>query len=213
MSDASVILVDDHNLVRAGLRALLDSIGGVRVVAEAADGAAALELVRREPPDAVVTDITMKGMGGLELAAILQREYPQVRVVILSMHAEEDYVQQALAAGVSGYLLKDAAMLELELALRAALRGETYLSPAVSRQVVNGYVQANAASPEVLTPRQREILILIAEGVAAKEIAYRLDISAKTVEAHRSQMMDRLDIHDIAGLVKFAIRTGLVKLK
>lgn len=212
MSEARVILVDDHVIVRAGLRALLDKLEGIRVVAEATDGATALELVRREPPEIVITDISMKQMDGVQLAASLKREFPQVRVIVLSMHAGADYVQQALGSGVSAYLLKDSAMVELELAVRAVLRGESYLSPAVSRQVMDGYVEATAPHAE-LTERQREILKLIAEGSSAKEIAFQLGISPKTVEAHRAQIMERLQISDIPGLVMYALRTGLIRLK
>lgn len=212
MSEARVLLVDDHVMVRAGLRALLDRLEGIRVVAEAIDGATAIELVRREPPELVITDISMKRMDGVQLATSLKREFPQVRVIVLSMHAGADYVQQALASGVSAYLLKDSAMVELELAVRAVLRGESYLSPAVSRQVVDGYVEATASHSN-LTGRQREILKLIAEGSSAKEVAFQLGISPKTVEAHRAQIMERLQISDVPGLVMYALRTGLIQLK
>lgn len=212
MSEARVLLVDDHEIVRGGLRALLDRLEGIRVVAEAIDGATALELVRREPPDLVITDISMKRMDGVQLAISLKREFPQVRVIVLSMHAGADYVHQALASGVSAYLLKDSAMVELELAVRAVLRGDSYLSPAVSRQVVEGYVEATASQSN-LTARQREILKLIAEGSSAKEVAFQLGISPKTVEAHRAQIMERLQISDVPGLVMYALRTGLIQLK
>jgi len=212
LSEARVILVDDHVIVRAGLRALIERLEGIRVVAEATDGATALEFVRREPPELVITDISMKHMDGVQLAASLKREFPQVRVIVLSMHAGAEYVQQALGSGVSAYLLKDSAMVELELAVRAVLRGESYLSPAVSRQVMDGYVEATASQAD-LTERQREILKLIAEGRSAKEIAFQLGISPKTVEAHRAQIMERLQISDVAGLVMYALRTGLIQLK
>ncbi len=213
MSAARVLLVDDHALVRAGLRALLDAMPGIRVVGEAGDGAAALDLVRVDPPDIVVADIEMEGFNGLDLARRLQVEFPAVRVAILSMHSDAQYVQDALRAGAAAYLIKDSAPLELELALGALLRGETYLSPRVTRQVVDGYVQADVnATPDVLTARQREILKLIAEGLSAKEIAYQLDVSVKTIEAHRAQIMERLKIGDIAGLVKYALRSGLIRL-
>jgi DNA-binding NarL/FixJ family response regulator len=208
-----VLLVDDHNLVRAGLRALLDGMPGVDVIAEAHDGARALELIRLDTPDIVLADIEMKGMDGLELAARVRTEFPSVRVAILSMHAGEDYVQQALRSGAAAYLLKDAAPLELESALGALMRGETYLSPLVTKQVVSGYVQASMPATEVLTARQREILKRLAEGHSAKEIAFQLDVSVKTVEAHRAQIMQRLNISDVAGLVKYAIRSGLTKLE
>jgi DNA-binding NarL/FixJ family response regulator len=208
-----VLLVDDHNLVRAGLRALLESVSGVEVIAEAGDGASALELVRQDAPDIVLADIEMGGLNGLDLAARIRDEFPAVRVAILSMHASEEYVQQALRAGAAAYLLKDAAPLELEAALQALMRGETFLSPRVTRQVITGYVQAGTPPAEVLTARQREILKRIADGQSAKEIAFELEVSVKTIEAHRAQIMERLKIGDIAGLVKYAIRTGLTKLE
>ncbi len=213
MTAVRVLLVDDHNLVRAGLRALLDGMPGVDVIAEAHDGVRALELIRLDAPDIVLADIEMKGMDGLELAARVRTEFPSVRVAILSMHAGEDYVQQALRAGAAAYLLKDAAPLELESALGALMRGETYLSPRVTKQVISGFVQASMPATEALTARQREILKKLAEGHSAKEIAFQLEVSVKTVEAHRAQIMQRLNISDVAGLVKYAIRSGLTKLE
>jgi len=183
-------------------------------VAEAADGRDALASIRACHPDIVLMDISMTGLNGLEATARVVREFPQVRVIILSAHSSEEYVCQALRAGAAGYLLKDAAIAELELALRAVARGETYLSPAISKHVISDYVRrvgGEAGSLDLLTPRQREILQLIAEGKTTKEIAGLLHLSVKTVETHRTQLMDRLDIHDIAGLVRFAIRVGLIK--
>jgi DNA-binding NarL/FixJ family response regulator len=157
-------------------------------------------------------DIAMKGMTGLEAAALMRAQQPSVRVVILSMHAGEEYVLQALRAGAVGYLLKDAATGELELALRSVVRGESWFSPAVSRQVVEGYVQrvGGEAVSDVLTARQREVLKLVARGKSTKEIAFDLSLSVKTVETHRAQIMERLGIRDVAGLVRYALRTGLV---
>ena len=155
----------------------------------------------------------MPGLNGLEAAARMARSWPRIRVLILSMHQGEEYVRQALRSGAAGYLLKDAAPLELELALKAVLAGETYLSPAVSKGVVNDYVQRlrdDDVTGSGLTPRQTEVLQLIAEGHSSKEIARRLDLSVKTVETHRSQLMKQLDIHEVAGLVRYAIRMGLV---
>jgi DNA-binding NarL/FixJ family response regulator len=155
----------------------------------------------------------MKTLNGLEATAQITREFPRARVIILSMHAAEDYVQQALKAGAAGYLLKDAAVPELEAAITAVMRGEVYLSPQISRLVVQSYMQhagAVAGPLGMLTPRQREILQLIAEGHSTKDIGLRLDLSVKTVETHRAQIMERLGIHDLAGLVRFAIRVGLV---
>jgi len=209
-----VLLAEDHTLVRAGIRALLESLESVEVVGEAADGREALRLAQTLSPDILLMDITMKEMNGLEAAARLTKERSPTRVVILSMHADPLYVRQALHAGVAGYLLKGSDLAELELALKAVARGDTYLSPSVSKDLVGGFLngKAPAANPlEELTPRQRETLQLIAEGKTTKEIASRLNVSIKTVETHRAQLMDRLDIHDVAGLVKLAIRVGLVQ--
>ena len=213
MKPIRIVLADDHALVRAGIRTLCESLDGVTVVAEAADGNQVLEMVKAHQPDLVLMDIAMKTLNGLEATAQMTREFPRARVIILSMHAAEDYVQQALKAGAAGYLLKDAAVPELETAITAVLRGEVYLSPQISRLVVQSYMR-HAGAVEgplgVLTPRQREILQLIAEGHSTKDIGFRLDLSVKTVDTHRAQTMERLDIHDIAGLVRFAIRVGLV---
>lgn len=216
----NVLLADDHTLVRAGIRVLLQGLPGVAVVAEAGDGHEALQLIQRHRPDIVLMDIAMGGLNGLEVAARVKREFPGVQVIMLSMHGTEEYVIRALQAGATGYLLKDAAAAELELALKAVAGGEMYLSPAVSKHLVS-YMRriqdggADAPDGKVrpapeLTPRQREILQLIAEGKTTRDIATLLHLSAKTVETHRTQLMDRLDIHDIAGLVRYAIRTGLV---
>ncbi|MBV8884557.1 MAG: response regulator transcription factor [Chroococcidiopsidaceae cyanobacterium CP_BM_RX_35] len=208
-----VLLADNHTLVRAGLRALLQTIEGIQVVAEAGDGREALHLIEVHQPDLVLMDIAMPEMNGLEATARVVKEYPHVRVIILSMHANEEYVLQALRSGAAGYVLKDAGLGELELALRASVQGETYLSPAVSKHVIADYVRRvgeESNSLDQLTSRQREILQLIVEGRTTKEIADSLYISVKTVETHRMQLMKRLDIHDIAGLVRYAMRAGLV---
>jgi DNA-binding NarL/FixJ family response regulator len=214
MPPIRVILADDHTLVRAGLRALLQNIAGVEVVGEAADGREALALIKARQPDIVLMDISMAGLNGLEATARTVRDFPKVRVLILSAHANEEYVCQSLRCGASGYLLKDGDPAELELALKAVARGEAYLSPRVSRHVVATYIQrvgGEAGPLEMLTARQREILQLIAEGHTTRAIAAKLHISGKTVETHRAQLMDRLDIHEVAGLVRYALRVGLVK--
>lgn len=213
MGTIRVLLADDHRLVRAGLRVLLQSIEGVQVVAEAGNGYEALQLAEQHQPDIVIMDIGMDGLNGLEAAARLAKFSPSPRVIILSMHATEEYVRRSLQAGAVGYLLKGADPAELEFALQAVMRGETYLTPAVSKQVVQDYLQGTGVKSDPLrelTPRQREVLQLIAEGNSTKEIAYKLSLSIKTVETHRSELMNRLDIHDVAGLVRYAIRTGLV---
>jgi DNA-binding NarL/FixJ family response regulator len=214
MQPIRVLIADDHALVRAGIRALLQSIAGFEVVGEAADGRDALSLIKAQHPDLVLMDTSMPGLNGVEAAARVTKDFPKVRVLMLSAHADEEYVRQALRAGAAGYLLKDAGTAELELAIRAVARGETYLSPSVSKHVIADYLRragTEFGSLELLTARQREVLQLIAEGYTTKEIARTLHISDKTVETHRMQLMDRLDIHDVAGLVRYAIRVGLVK--
>lgn len=208
-----VVLADDHVLVRAGLRKLLELIPDLVVVGEADDGLALIALVSQLQPDLVLMDIAMPGLNGLEATARVKKNWPQVRVIILSMHQSEGYVQQALRHGAAGYLLKDAAPLELDVALRAVMRGETYLSPAVSQGVMSDYVvRLRSDQPPValLTPRQREVLTLIAQGKSSKDIARHLDLSVKTIDTHRSQLMKQLDIHEVAGLVRFAMREGLI---
>ena len=208
-----VLLADDHALLRKGIRAVLASLPGVEVVAETADGREALALIERLQPDDAVLDVTMPGLNGLEVAGRTASVAPRTKVLILSMHAGEAYVAQALRAGVAGDLLKDAADDELPMAVKAIARGDVYLTPKISRQVVERYVKSASAEPDPLaglTTRQREILQLVAEGKSSKEIAALLDLSVKTVESHRGQIMDRLGVHDLPGLVRFAIRVGLV---
>ena len=213
MTPIRVLLADDHTLVRAGIRGLLQGLADVDVVGEAGDGQEALRLAESLRPDVVLLDVGMPGLNGLEVAGRIGALDASIRVVILSMHSSEEYVLRALRAGCAGYLLKASAVSELEVAVRAVTRGETYLSPAVSKRVVDDYVSrtGGAADPlDALTPRQREVLQLAAEGLSSKEIAQRLGLSFKTVEAHRAQLMQRLGLHDLAGLVRFAVRVGLV---
>jgi DNA-binding NarL/FixJ family response regulator len=212
MTPLRILLADDHTLVRAGIRALLAQLPGVEVVGEAGDGREALALVKAHRPDVLLMDIAMAGMSGLEAAAQVKKECPGVKVIMLSMHANEEYVMRALLVGATGYLLKDAASVELDLALKAAVAGQTYLSPAISRQVIVNYVTriGGVVPRDPLTPRQREVLQLVAEGKSTKEIAFALQISVKTVDTHRAQIMERLDIHDVPGLVKYAMRSGLI---
>jgi len=208
-----VLLVDDHALVRSGIRALLDAMPGVTVVGEKGSAEDALALVQQAPPDIVITDIAMKGMNGLALAERLKEVAPATRVIILSMHEDVEYVQRALKAGAVGYLLKDAATEELGFALRAVMQGGSYLSPTVSRKVMEGFAKQMEAAPsalDALTERQREVLRRIAQGESTKETAYELKLSVKTIEAHRAQIMERLGIRDLAGLVRFAVRIGLI---
>jgi DNA-binding NarL/FixJ family response regulator len=220
MSPIRLILVDDHLLVRAGVRLLLENLPDFQIIAEADNGLDALKLIGEHLPDIVLLDIALPGLNGLDVTERVKKEFPTVRVLLLSMHNSEEYVLRAMRLGASGYLLKDTGPSELELALRAVARGESYLSPAISRHVIDGYVQRTSQaipnnslkipSAGQLSPRQQEILKMIADGRTTKEIAQQLGIKVKTVDTHRASLMKELDIHDIAGLVRYAIRIGLV---
>jgi DNA-binding NarL/FixJ family response regulator len=208
----SVLLADDSALVRAGIRALLEKMPDIKVVAEAADGCEALELIARHLPQVVLMDISMPRLNGLEALGRVSKDFPEVRVAVLSMHTGEQFVLQALRAGAAGYVIKNSSPEELGIAVRAVAQGEAYLSPAVAKFVTSDYLKRlgeNASPLDALTARQREVLQLIAEGRSSKEIAKMLGVSLNTVESHRTQLMKALDIHDVAGLVRFAIRTGL----
>jgi DNA-binding NarL/FixJ family response regulator len=207
-----VILADDHTLVRAGIRALLEKLPAVKVIGEASDGREVLNLVKAQPPEVVLMDIAMPGLNGLEAAERMVRDFPGVRVIILTMHDNEEYVRRALKAGVSGYLLKKSATAELETALHQVLRGEIYLSREIRlHKTFSLHGITGRKSPlEQLTGRQREILQLIAEGQNTKSIGDILKVSPKTVEYHRMKLMTGLNVHDIPGLVRFALRVGLI---
>jgi len=208
-----VFLIEDHNLVRAGIKSLLENLQGIEVAGEAGNGRDALRMMRVEAPDIVLTDIAMAGLNGMETTSRITKDFPNVRVIVLSMYANEEYVMQALRAGSAGYLVKEAATSELELAIRAVARGDTYLSPAVSGKVIDktlGRAVPQSSPLDRLTPRQREILQLIAEGRSTKQIADTLTLSVKTVETHRAQLMSRLEIFDVPGLVRYAIRVGMI---
>ena len=213
MTKVRVLLADDHTLVRAGIRSLLETIQDVEVVCECGDGREALELLAKHRPDIALLDIGMPGMNGIEIARQAGRASPKTKIVILSMHDDRTHVSQAMRAGVAGYLLKGAAVTELPLAIKSVMSGETYLTPKVSRHVVAGFLSDEMKGGdrlEDLPQRQREILQLIVEGRSTKEIAGILDVSVKTVETHRARLMERLDIHDVPGLVRFAMRSGIV---
>jgi DNA-binding NarL/FixJ family response regulator len=215
MTGIRIVVADDHVLIRAGITHLLRSLDGVEVVGEAGDGLETLAVVERTKPDIVLLDIGMPGLNGLDVAARLATLDAPVATIILSMHESEEYVVRALQAGCSGYLLKGAAVSELEVAVRAVARGESYLSPAVSKRVVADYVNRTGGgdgSPlESLTPRQREILRLVAEGHTSRDIAEALKLSVKTVETHRAHIMERLGVREVTGLVRFAVKVGLVE--
>lgn len=210
-----VLLADDHALVRSGLRALLAGFKGVEVVAEAGSGKEALELVEEHRPHVVIMDIAMPELNGLDATERIKKRFSDVQVLLLSMYADDEYIAEAIRVGASGYVLKDAGDQELEMGLRAVAGGESYLSPPVARKVMSGISTASDEGPEgpnSLTPRQREVLQLIAEGHSTKSIARRLDLSVKTVENHRASLMERLGIHNVAGLVRHAIRMGLIRV-
>lgn len=219
MKPLRVLLADDHTLMRAGLRKLVEGIQGFQVIAEASDGRETVRLAREWEPDIVLLDISMPGLNGLDATALIVKAVPATRVVVLSMHTTEGYVLAALRAGAVGYVVKDAAVDELERALRAVGNGQGWLSPVVSRHLFDDYLRlaasredaaSSAVGNELLTPRQREILQLVAEGCTTRDISERLCVSLRTVETHRAQLMERLNIHDVAGLTRFAIRSGLV---
>ena len=211
MNPTRVLLADDHALVRAGIRALLSTIGGVEVIAEAGNGREALQLIRDLQPDIALLDITMPDLSGLEVLEESKKQFPNLRVIILTVHDAGEYAMQALRAGAAGFLPKSAAANELQLAIEIVSRGETYVSGEVSKRTLLEYSKGHPLAR--LTPRQREILTLITEGLSTKNIGRRLNISVKTVESHRAQLMERLDIHDVAGLVRYAIKMGLVKVE
>jgi DNA-binding NarL/FixJ family response regulator len=209
-----VLLADDHTLVRAGIRALLEKLPGIEVAGEASDGREVIDLIQTHQPDMVLMDISMPGLNGLQTLARITRDFPQVRVIILSMHPNDEYVLQALKSGAAGYLLKRAAIAEVAAALKSVIGGEIYLSREISSRFLKKFPLqqiARSTSPlEQLTSRQREILQLLAEGQTTKAIASILKLSDKTVEYHRAKLMAVLKIFDIPGLVRFAMRTGLI---
>ncbi|MFJ2711469.1 MULTISPECIES: response regulator [unclassified Pseudomonas] len=214
----NLLLVDDHSLIRAGVRALVLDIPGYAVIGEANDGSQLLEMVEQLSPDIVLLDISMKETGGLEALQRLKRVRPQSKVLILSMHTDPALIMQALESGAHGYLLKDTTATELEHALEALRNNERYLSPAIAHTVINqALIRTQKNQPEVadshnLTARQLEILRLIVRGKSTREIANGLGLSIKTVETHRSQIMKRLQIYDVAGLVLFAVREQIISL-
>jgi len=212
MNPIRVLLADDHDLFRAGIRSLLEPLEEVVVIGEAGNGRDALRLIELDPPDVVLMDILMPDLNGLDAAAYISARSPQVRVLILSMNATEEYVLQALRVGAAGYLLKSVSPNELALALQTVSRGETFLSSKIAKSVhdYECHVGNQGKSRERLTLRQREVLQLLSEGNRTKEIARKLGLSVKTIEMHRTQLMSSLNIHDIAGLVRYAIRVGLI---
>ena len=209
------LIADDHALVRAGIRALVEKINGVTVVAEAGRGNEVIELVTELKPDLVLLDITMPDGSGFDVLHHLAKTFSGIRVIVLTVHEAGEYAIRALREGAAGFLPKSAASAELEQAITAVMKGETYISPETSRKTILEYGKGITKRDQLanLSPRQREVLRLIAEGRTTKQIAQTLEISVKTVETHRSQLMERLDIHDVAGLVRYAIIVGLINVE
>jgi DNA-binding NarL/FixJ family response regulator len=215
MNSIRVLIADDHALVRAGIRALVEKIDGVVVVGEAGKGSEALELVRQLRPELILLDITMPDGGGFEVLAQVTKKYPDIRVIVLTVHEAGEYALRALREGAAGFLPKSAASTELEQAIQTVVRGEVYISPETSQKAVLEVGRGSTKKDllATLSPRQREVLRLIAEGRTTKQIAQLLEISVKTVETHRAQLMERLGIHDVAGLVRYAIIVGLIEVE
>jgi len=209
-----VVIADDHQLVRAGIASLLKDIPGIEVVGEASDGQQAVTLASELRPDVLFLDVAMPGMSGLEALAVINETEPAVRVVILSMHDSEEHVLRALKLGAVGFMLKDAAPEELAQAIKAVNKGNTWLSAAVSKTVIASYLERNGSVEvqSLLTVRQNQVLKMIAEGCSTKEVGFSLNLSVKTIETYRTQIMDKLDIHDLPGLVRYAIRQGIIAL-
>ena len=216
MDKTRVLLAEDHTIVRKGLRSLLDKETGIEVVGEAEDGREAIVKAEELHPDVVVMDIAMPGLNGLEATRQIKKRFPDMKILILTMHANEEYILQSLKAGASGYLVKKAAPAELISAINAVHKGNSFLSPSISRTVIDEYIRRSKEISEgeegfeQLTVREREVLQLIAEGRKTREIAELLYISIKTVETHRAHIMNKLDIHSTAELTRYAIRKGII---
>jgi DNA-binding NarL/FixJ family response regulator len=212
-----IILADDHKITRQGLHSLIDENEDMEVIAEAQNGREAVELAREMNPDVVIIDVSMPDLNGVEATRQIVQENPKIRVIALSMHSDTLFVSEMLKSGACGYLLKDCAFQELKQAIRSVIEGKAYLSPSISGVVVEDYLhrlsKAETFISEILTDREREVLQLIAEGQSTKQIALKLHISAKTVETHRRQIMNKLDLHTVAELTKYAIRKGLTALE
>lgn len=212
-----VLLAEDHTLVRAGIRTMLEATGELQVVGEAGDGRVALELAAKLKPDLVIMDVSMPNMNGIEAARQIMNQRLGIKVIMLSMHADDQYVLESLRAGAAGFILKDAAFDELKKAIASVLAGNTYLSPPLAEKVMTSYARharGESAPSDLskLSTREREILQLIGEGNSSAEIAKTLHISVRTVETHRANIMEKLDIRSVAGLTKFAIKNGLCSL-
>ncbi len=218
MSKIKVLLVDDHTIVRQGIKALLDTQEDIEVIGEAEDGREAIEKAKQMVPDVIVIDVTMPNLNGIEATHQIKKINPEIKVLVLTVHDNEEYIYRILQAGASGYLLKESAVSDLVSAINAVEKGDIFLSPSISKVVVKDYIRHTEAgtgdfdSLNILTNREREVLQLIAEGHTNREIAKILKLSIRTVDVHRSHITKKLHIHDITGLVKYSIRKGLIKV-
>ena len=211
-----IVLAEDHTILREGLRALLTADPNFEITGEAADGRAAVRLVEKQIPDLILMDLSMPRMTGMDAIREIKKRYPQTKIIALTVHKTEEYLRTTLQAGADGYVLKDATHEELMMAVESVLKGKTYLSPGVSRRVIEGYLEGKESQMPpstlgLLSQREREVLKLIAEGYKNKEIATDLCISLKTVEKHRANLMKKLDLHNAAALTAYAIEQGLVE--
>lgn len=214
MDPVRVLIADDQSLVRAGICELLKTLPGVAVVGQASDGQEALRLIETHQPDIVLMDMTMPMMDGLEATVLAKRRFPRVKVIILSEHSSEEFVFRALRSGAEGFVLKNDSVGELYTAIESVARGGEHLSPRVTKRVIVGYLDGQESGDELvklLTPRQREVLQLIAEGRSTKEIAKDLGVSVNTVKTHRLKLMEKLGVHEITGVVRYAVRVGVIK--
>lgn len=211
-----VLVADDHAIMRDGIRALINEEEDIDVIAEAEDGRMAVELTEKYQPDVVIMDIAMPLLNGLEAARQIKRDHPDVHILVLTMYDHDEYVHQVLATGASGYVLKRAAAGELVSAIRAVAHGDAVLSPAITRMVIDDYLKSEKSpideDTDRLTPREREILQLIAEGHTSREIARMLNLAVKTVQAHRTSLMQKLDLHDRGELIKYAIQKKIIEI-
>jgi DNA-binding NarL/FixJ family response regulator len=213
MSAIRIFIADDHKIIRDGLKALINKESGMEVIAEAENGRETVRLVQKLRPNVVIMDVSMPDMNGIDATRKITEEALDVRVIALSMHTDRRFILGMLEAGASGYILKDCAFEEVATAIRKVAGGNAYLSPRIAEVVVKGYLGKTPGVCYVLTPREREVLQLLAEGMAAKEIAMRLNVSAKTIETHRRNMMEKLNMRSIAELTKYAVREGIVSIE
>ncbi len=215
--NTEILLADDHQIVRDGLKSLIEKQPAMRVVGEASNGRDVVRLAGELQPDVIILDIGMPELNGIDATRQIKGQYPLIKILALSMQSDSRFVAQMLSVGASGYLLKDCAFEELSRAIQTVIEGQTYLSPGITSQVIKDYVRRINSSDQseghFLTPREREVIQLLAEGLSTKAIASQLVISVKTVESHRTQIMEKLDMHSIAQLTKYAIREGLTRLE